>query len=232
MLPAKPTLSQVQIIQSLAEALSWFEKEVRWGVSPGELGHLTGRIGELYVAMTTRGQMALDTNQLGYDVVSALNERISVKTITSSNHVRFKLSTFDRVDRVVILRINVSDEDGVSIEELLDEPAENARKLMRQREHDLYWPVPTDTQREQRPVEDLAITARATWRDIELVRFENGAIRIRRDDVIQNVVVKDILRELAPVLGVDILNAAGEPKNTRLLGADVIRAINQRNGIG
>lgn len=30
----RPTLSQVQIIQSLAEALSWFEKELSWGVSP------------------------------------------------------------------------------------------------------------------------------------------------------------------------------------------------------
>lgn len=61
----RPTLSQVQIIQSLAEALSWFEKELNWGVSPGELNHLTGRIGELYAAMMTRGQMALDTNQRG-----------------------------------------------------------------------------------------------------------------------------------------------------------------------
>ena len=75
----RPTLTQVQIIQSLAEALSWFEKEVSWGVSPGELNHLTGRIGELYAAMITRGQMAIDTNQHGYDVVSASNERVSVK---------------------------------------------------------------------------------------------------------------------------------------------------------
>jgi hypothetical protein len=44
----RPTLTQVQIIQSLAEALSWFEKELGWGVAPGELNHLTGRIGELY----------------------------------------------------------------------------------------------------------------------------------------------------------------------------------------
>ena len=66
----KPTLTQVQIIQSLAEALSWFEKELSWGVAPAEMNHLTGRIGELYVAMITRGQMALETNQRGYDVVS------------------------------------------------------------------------------------------------------------------------------------------------------------------
>lgn len=52
----KPTLTQVQIIQSLAEALSWFEKELSWGVAPADLNHLTGRIGELYAAMITRGK--------------------------------------------------------------------------------------------------------------------------------------------------------------------------------
>jgi hypothetical protein len=56
-------LSQTQIIQSLAESLGWFEKELEWGVAPAELYHLTGRIGELYAAMITRGQMALQTNQ-------------------------------------------------------------------------------------------------------------------------------------------------------------------------
>lgn len=47
-------------------------------MKPTELRPLTGRIGELYVAMITRGQMALATNQKGGDVVSALGERISV----------------------------------------------------------------------------------------------------------------------------------------------------------
>ena len=94
-----PTLTQVQIIQSLAEALNWLEKELSWGVAPAELNHLTGRIGELYAAMITRGQMALETKQRGYDVVSALNERISVKTITSSTHVSFNPRTFELVDR-------------------------------------------------------------------------------------------------------------------------------------
>jgi hypothetical protein len=87
-------LSQVQIIRSLAEALAWFEKELQWGVEPSELRHLTGRIGELYAAMITRGQMALATNQRGYDVVSAENERISVKTYATSNHVTFRKALF------------------------------------------------------------------------------------------------------------------------------------------
>ncbi len=100
-----PTLTQVQIIQSLAEALSWMEKELSWGVALGELNHLTGRIGELYAAMITRGQMALATNQQGYDVVSAANERISVKCVTSSAQVNFNQNTFHLVDRIIVLRI-------------------------------------------------------------------------------------------------------------------------------
>lgn len=36
-----------------------------------ELRHLTGRIGELDVAMMTLGQLADSVNQRGYDVVSS-----------------------------------------------------------------------------------------------------------------------------------------------------------------
>ena len=71
-------LSQGQIIRSIAEARSWFEKEPAWGVVPAELRHLTGRVDELYTAITTRGQMTLAVNQHGYDVVSADGEHISV----------------------------------------------------------------------------------------------------------------------------------------------------------
>ena len=147
--PGRPTLTQVQIIQSLAEALSWFEKEISWGVSLGELRHLTGRIGELYAAMITRGQMTLDTNQRGYDVVSAANERISVKTATTSNHVDFNQNTYHHVDRVMVFRVNVDDEKGVSVEELLDRPAEEARQLMREQGGKLVYLISRGTREER-----------------------------------------------------------------------------------
>ena len=119
----RPTsLSQVQVIRSLAEALAWFEKELDWGVDPAELRHLTGRIGELYTAMITRGQMALAVNQRGYDVVAANGQHVSVKTVTSSGHVTFRKSTIGYADRIIILRINI-DEGEVSIEEIADGPA-------------------------------------------------------------------------------------------------------------
>lgn len=226
----KPTLTQVQIIQSLAEALAWFEKELSWGVPPAELSHLTGRIGELYAAMITRGQMALETNQRGYDVVSSSNERISVKTVTTSTQVSFNLSTFDVVDRVMVLRVNVDDERGISVEELLDETAEAAKDRMRLGDGKYVYPIPQGAQREQRPVEDLRVTARANYSDLEIVRYESGAIRILQDGVVQPVVVKEVLRPIAAKVGVDLENARGEAKNTQTLGADVIRAINLRGG--
>lgn len=225
----RPTLTQVQIIQSLAEALSWFEKEIGWGVSPGELNHLTGRIGELYAAMITRGQMALDTNQRGYDVVSAANERISVKTVTTSTHVGFNQNTYHHVDRVMVLRVNVDDEKGVSVEELLDCPAEEARQLMREHGGKLVYPISRGT-REERPVEALEITARASYADFEIVKFESGAIRIFREGAEQQVVVKEILRSIAAEVGVDLFNSKGGLKNTQQLGADVIRALNMKSG--
>lgn len=192
----RPTLTQVQIIQSLAEALSWLEKEISWGVSPGELNHLTGRIGELYAAMITRGQMALDTNQRGYDVVSASNERISVKTITSSTHVDFNLNTFNHVDRVMVLRVNIDDEKGVSVEELLDAQVETARQLMREQGSKLVYLIKRAT-REERPVESLEIAGKAPYSDFEIVKYENGAIRIFRNGEPQKVIVKETLRSVA-----------------------------------
>ena len=83
----------------LGESMAWFERELQWGVPPTELRHLIGRIGELYAALITNGQMALDVNQQGYDIVSDLGERISVKTTAISGtagHISFNRSTLDQ----------------------------------------------------------------------------------------------------------------------------------------
>jgi hypothetical protein len=181
---SKPTLTQVQIIQSLAEALSWFEKELSWGVAPGELNHLTGRIGELYAAMINRGQMALDTNQRGYDVVSALNERISVKTVTTSTQVSFNSATFHLVDRVMILRVNVDEENGISVEEILDEAAEVAKAKMRLTGTKLFYAIPQASQRERRPVEELRVT---------------GTLRRLRDSQVREWDYPDFSRRCPPI---------------------------------
>ena len=201
-------LTQVQIIQSLAEALSWFEKELDWGVSPGELNHLTGRIGELYAAMITRGQMALETNQRGYDVISAENERISVKTITTSNHVNFNPSTFAEVDRVMVLRVNIDDENGVSVEELLDC---TAAEFVDGHDGNLDRLVYRVAQKQKvRPLEGLKIAEEAAFENMTIRQYENGTIAVLVDGSAQPV-AKPHLREIAAKIGVDLLNGSSRP---------------------
>ncbi len=105
-------LTQMQLIQSLGEAMHWFERELSWGVPATELKHLCGRIGELYAAVMTNGQMALQVNQRGYDVVASTGERISVKTtatVGNSGHTSFNESSLDVVDRVMVLRLNTEE---------------------------------------------------------------------------------------------------------------------------
>src|SRR4051812_12320283 len=102
----------MQLIQSLAEAMAWFERELHWGVPPTELRHLCGRIGELYAALITNGQMAFTVNQQGYDVVSAEGERISVKTTATmgcTGHIAFNPNSLTQVGRIIVLRINTDD---------------------------------------------------------------------------------------------------------------------------
>ncbi|MGI9046597.1 MAG: DUF6998 domain-containing protein [Burkholderiales bacterium] len=92
--------------------MAWFERELQWGVPPTELRHLCGRIGELYAALITNGQMAVAVNQQGYDVVSAQGERISVKTTAmmgGSGHVAFNPKSLGQVDRVIVLRVNTEE---------------------------------------------------------------------------------------------------------------------------
>ena len=201
------------------------EKELSWGVALGELNHLTGRIGELYAAMITRGQMALATNQQGYDVVSAANERISVKCVTSSSHVSFNQNTFHLVDRIIVLRIVNDPDTGLTVEELLDCPAAAAKEHMRSSGAKLIYSTAAATTRTERPLEHLAVTARAFFRHWELRKFESGAIRVFIDGVLQPVIVKDVLRVIAPEVGVEVVNASGAVKTTHQLGSEIIRAL-------
>jgi hypothetical protein len=217
------SLSQVQIIRSLADALAWFEKEISWGVDSAELRHLTGRIGELYAAMITRGQMALAVNQRGYDVVGEDGQKISVKTVTSSGHVSFRKSTLFEANRIMILRINI-DEGEASIEEIAEAPvsdiltrcvetAEGYRYGVRARPIDLP------------DISNLKVVADVTVGHRSIKQLENGTIIVEVDGT-RIPVAKPILREIASLHGISLLNSNGGVKNTRQIGADIIATLN------
>ena len=217
-------LTQMQIIQSLGDAMSWFARELAWGVPPTELRHLNGRIGELYAALITNGQMATDVNQQGYDVVADSGERVSVKTtgvMTGSGHVSFNPNTLELVDRVIILRINT---DEMQIETLFNDSTETAMKLM-------LLPNPSG----KRNISLSKLIAKPHHRDdiqtvssVQLGNYtvdalENGTIQVFIDGEFVSP-AKPHLRKIAAKFGIDILNSNGNPHNTRQLGSLIITA--------
>lgn len=220
------TLSQTQIVRSLGEALAWFEKELSWGTHVAELRHLTGRIGELYAAMVTRGQMALAVNQQGYDVVSDEGDRISVKTVTSSTHINFNPNTLHHATRVMVLQI-ILDENEPSIRELLDCTVDELRPKLLIGNGKPYLPINRVSHGEGASapaLADLKVISSASWHDHRVDQLENGTIQVRRGGQVLPQ-AKPVLRDIARDLGVDILNSMGNAKNTRTLGFDVIKAI-------
>jgi hypothetical protein len=217
-------LTQMQLIQSLGEAMSWFERELNWGIQPTELRHLCGRIGELYAALITNGQMASEVNQRGYDVVSADGERISVKTTATmggGGHVSFNPSSLEFVDRVIVLRINTEE---MQIETLLNAPIGDAINLMTadgggKRSITLGRLI-------KKPL------SRAGIRSVKEVTFQNHIIRELETGTIEVeskgmklVPVKPVLRGLAVQLNVPLINSSGNAHNTRQLGSLIIKTV-------
>lgn len=222
-------LTQMQLIQSLGEALAWLEREIHWEVPPTELRHLCGRIGELYACVVTNGQMALKVNERGYDVRSATQERISVKTtamLGNSGHISFNSNTLESVDRVMILRINTNE---MQVETLLDAPIADARKMMSQN-NDGNLSIALSKLRQKSITPGTDVTVRSALFDgYAIVEHESGSIEVWYYGEPQTP-AKPVLRSLASKLGVSFVNTRGNPYNTRQLGSLVIEAALARQG--
>jgi hypothetical protein len=221
-------LTQMQIIQSLGEAMSWFEREINWGVPPTELRHLCGRIGELYAALLTNGQMATSVNQKGYDVVSGNGEYISVKTtanMSANGHFAFNPATLSLAHRVMILRVNAEE---FQIETLLDATVEDARKKMRPMNGKLCLPFSQVVDIVALP-SDIKVVRTAAYGGYQIDEIENGAIEVELNGEEQTPTLP-ALRKLAGKLNVSLLSDNGNKRNTRALGSAIIRAIYAASG--
>jgi len=217
-------LTQMQIIQSLGDAMSWFERELAWGVKATEINHLVGRIGELYAALITNGQMADSTNQHGFDVISKEGDKISVKTTAimgASGHVSFNINTLNLVDRVIILRINT---DEMQIETLFNDEVDKARFLMSSSINGKSCISLSKLIKPQKSREEIPEARRVNYEEYQLVELANGTVEIWKSGVSLSP-VKPILRSIANKIGVGILNGNGNPFNTRQLGSAVIRRL-------
>lgn len=219
-------LTQMQLIQSLGEAMAWFEREMSWDVPPTELRHLCGRIGELYAALITNGRMATEVNQKGYDVVSADGERISVKTTAtmgSGGHVAFNANSLAFVDRVIVLRVNTEE---MQIETLLNAPVAEAINLMTPDGGGKRTLSLARLIKKPKARADIKSVKEAPFREFIIRELENGSIEAERGGKLL-IPVKPALRELALQLNIGLLNSNGNPHNTRQLGSQIIKSIQE-----
>ncbi len=217
-------LTQMQIIQSLGEAMAWFERERSWGVAPTELRHLCGRIGELYAALIANGQMAPEVNQRGYDVVSDTGERISVKTTAMmgpSGHVSFNSSSMESVDRVMVLRMNTEE---MQIEVLLDAPIAEVVPLLSPPAAGKRTLALSKLVHRALPVRESRVAKKAVFQNYVVQELESGTIEVEVDGIAVSP-VKPALRALAVQLNVGLLNSRGNEFNTRQLGTQIIQSI-------
>jgi len=215
-------LTQMELIQSLGKTMAWFLQEIEWGVPATELRHLCGRIGELYVAMITNGQMATAPNQKGYDVVSDIGEHISVKTTAmmgSGGHIAFNANTLQLVDRVVVLRINTEEK---RVETLLDALVSEVRSLMLP-----DGSIPLSPLIRKSPVRsDVKAVIEVSFQGYVIRELETGSIEVLRDGV-PRLPVKPELVKIARILNVQLLYESGNPLNTRQLGSQIIKSIQE-----
>lgn len=227
----KMAITQMQVIQSLGEAMTWFEKELQWGVPPTELRHLSGRIGELYATLITNGQMATEVNQKGYDVVSSTGERISVKTTAmmgTSGHISFNPRTLGIVDRIIVLRINT---DEMQIETLLNDTKENAVKLMGNIDSNGKVSISLSkliiSTKERL---NIPSTKTVNFESYVVRELENGSVEVEEDGVFMTNTLA-VLKVIAKRLSIGTLNGNGNPYNTRQLGTAVIKEIQSQTSI-
>lgn len=220
-------ISQMALIQSLGEAMAWLEREVEWGVPATELRHLCGRIGELFVAVTTNGRMATEVNQKGYDVVSSTSERISVKTtatIGSASHLSFNSKTLAHVDRIIVLRINTEERE---IATLMDMPIAEAIKILGPDVAGKRVLALSKLVKKASCAPTAKAVVEASIGSYTIRELENGAIQVERDGRLVEP-AKPALRDLAGQLFLGLLNGNGNPYNTRQLGSLVIKAIQEQ----
>ncbi|WNL48382.1 hypothetical protein RKE25_22885 (plasmid) [Dyella sp. BiH032] len=219
-------LTQMQQLQSLGEALAWLERELNWGVEAKALPHLCGRIGELYACVLTNGQMALQANQRGYDVVSAAGERVSVKTTTRSLpcQIPFNANTLSEVDRVVVVRINTED---MQVEQVYDELSSVARTAMAGREGGKLMLTVRGLASPPGEAKPLAVAREAFHNGSKVVELENGTIQVWSSGQLVEP-TKPALREMAKGLGITLTNGSGNEYNTRTLGSHVLDALYER----
>ncbi len=124
---------------------------------------------------------------------------------------------------MIILKINI-DEGEALIAEIANQVVSDFILSCRELPEEYRYATPSPLT-PRLPVEHLMISAEALSGPYRIIQYESGTIAVESDGIRQPV-AKPILRKIASELGISLLNASENKKNTRQLGADVIAALN------
>lgn len=133
-----------------------------------------------------------------------------MKTFTTSTRVDFKASTLHHATRVMVLQILI-EEGEPSIREALDCSIEELRPMLRDVGGQLYLPVNrirAATEALAKNQTDLQVVASANWRNLQIVRLENGTILVK-DEGGTFPQALPLLRQTAHAINIDGANALG-----------------------
>ena len=122
----------------------------------------------------------------------------------------------------MILRLNVDTEDGVSIECLEDISALDAVQKFAKTSDGFRYSH--SMRPHTRPLENLKIKSTIAYDDLEIRQYENDTVQVLRDGVAL-APAKPHLRDIARKLGIDLLFESGAEKNTRHLGANILKQL-------
>ncbi len=217
-------VTQIEHIRALEETLRWFERELQWGVAPRDLGHLVARIGKIFTAISCNGQIVGDSEDVGYNVVGSCGERYLVLCVageTIDGEINVTREQLDTADRVAVLFFNT---DEIEIENLLNVPVEElAPYITHHLGNKCILPLKSLASLRGEVVQ-IRVVRHVQFRDYTLCEWENGtvAVSINGEKALPS---KQILAKIAAELDIPLYNGMERSRNTRLLGAQVMQAI-------
>lgn len=220
-------LTQLQLLESLQETLRWFERELQWGVPASELLHLVGRIGEIYTALYCGGQLAVNSKQMGYDVVCRYGTRYSVNCVaakTIQGEINFTRDMLEQVDRVAVLFLDVED---LEVNMVLDCAVEDLGEYITAQEGGKLILSLANLIPQRRDRSELVALRELLYKDYLLRELETGDVEI---ELYGNLVdhPRSYLKKLAVELGVSFHSGMGDVRSGRMLGIRVMDAIQER----
>jgi hypothetical protein len=184
-------------------------------------------MGELYAALIYNGQMATKVNQKGYDVISKDGEKISVKTTAKQNLdgiVNFNPNTLDLCDRILILFFN---KEEMQIEVLFDGTVREAkRRMVDSNGKKVIAMSKLRSTRKKVSIEKQLVVRSAVYREYKISELESGTILLTKNWKPVKV-VKPEPRKICDQLNLSLLNANGNPHNTRQLGNLILKRLKQ-----